>query len=123
LAGLRARFARRPAVGAPPPSFAVQPPSPAAATIRQLYRDLLRLAAARGAPRRADATPHEHLPRLQATLGPDDALTDLTGAYARARYGALPPDPDLLERLSAWWEHRRREPGTAPERAARRSAE
>ncbi|HEY3080881.1 MAG TPA: DUF4129 domain-containing protein [Chloroflexota bacterium] len=111
LAGLRGRLTRRPVVPATPAAVAAEPASPAATTIRQLYRELLRLASVRGAPRRPDATPFEHLPRLQATLGPDEALADLTRAYVRARYGALPPDEADLERLRAWWEHRQPEPG------------
>ncbi|HEV8632693.1 MAG TPA: DUF4129 domain-containing protein [Chloroflexota bacterium] len=109
LAGLLARLARRPTDPAPLVVPAEAPAPPAATTIRQLYRELLRLAAARGAPRRPDATPYEHLPRLQAALGPDDVLADATGAYVRARYGPVPPDEDDVERLMAWWERRQRE--------------
>jgi hypothetical protein len=108
LERLRSRLARpstTAAVSAVPPAVAAPP---AATTIRQLYRELLRLAAERGAPRRPDATPYEHLPRLQAALGPDDALTDATGAYVRARYGPSAPEDDEVERLREWWQRRRR---------------
>ncbi len=65
---------------------------PAAGRIRRIYRDLLRLGAAVGAPRHPSATPHEHAPRLREVLsGAADDVGALTDAYERVRYGGWHP--------------------------------
>lgn len=61
---------------------------PHAWPVRLAYRDLLRWAARRGAPRAGAATPSEYLGALNVTF-PDAAedLLSITRAYERARYG------------------------------------
>lgn len=61
---------------------------PAARTIREIYRALLKKAAGRGYPRRKDETPHEFRRRLdeQAPVV-EPQLEAITGAYALVRYG------------------------------------
>ena len=105
LATLRQRFARRgPALAEAGGGAVARAEHASATTLRQLYRDVLALAALRGAPRPAEATPYEQLPRLQSALGPDDALADVTRAYVRARYGDHPPAEADLDALRRWWE-------------------
>jgi len=86
-----------------PPPVTVPDGPPALANIRAIYRELLALAAARGSARPPAATPGEHLPALQAALDPDDDLAALTAEYARARYGAAPPDETALSAAKKGW--------------------
>jgi hypothetical protein len=58
-------------------------------SIREQYRQLLRLGASAGAPRAADMTPLEHLPSLQQALEPSDAAANLTQAYLEVRYAEV----------------------------------
>ena len=69
-------------------------------SIREVYRRLLRRAAALGLPRHGAETPHEYLARLRSALpdGEKDAAL-LTGLYAHARYG--PGEPDRYEVATA----------------------
>lgn len=93
-------FWQRPAV--PPLDPAVAPRRLAAATpdpamtvsIREAYRQVLRLAAGRGIRRNPAATVTEHLPNLRAALDPDDDLVAMTDLYGRARYGPDSPTAD-----------------------------
>ena len=72
------------------------PESPAALTVREVYRQLLALGASVGRPRGRHTTPREHLPALQDGLDPDDDLDELTRTYERARYGSsAPTDPEV----------------------------
>jgi hypothetical protein len=69
----------------------VEPSLPATA-VRLVYRELLRLGAALGAPRPLWATPREHDPRLRSVLAQaSDEVALLTGAYERVRYGTWEP--------------------------------
>ncbi|HJU15101.1 MAG TPA: DUF4129 domain-containing protein [Stellaceae bacterium] len=61
---------------------------PDPADIREIYRRLLRWAAARGYPRRAAATPHELWRQISAAVPvASAALALITANYERARYG------------------------------------
>jgi Domain of unknown function (DUF4129) len=66
-------------------------------SIREAYRQLLQLGESAGAPRAADTTPLEHLPSLQHSLEPADAVENLTSAYVRVRYAELEPSADEAE--------------------------
>ena len=66
-------------------------------SIRELYRQLLRLGESVGAPRAADTTPLEHLPSLQDSLEPADDAANLTQAYVRVRYAEVEPSPAEAE--------------------------
>jgi hypothetical protein len=70
---------------------------PAAGRIRRIYRELLWLGAAAGAPRHSSATPREHEPRLREALrGAADEVGALTRVYERVRYGVWhPPAADV----------------------------
>jgi hypothetical protein len=56
------------------------------ASVRELYRRLLRRGEDGGAHRAAATTPLEHLPALRNVLEPDDDVAALTDAYIEARY-------------------------------------
>ncbi|KPL82826.1 hypothetical protein SE15_12300 [Thermanaerothrix daxensis] len=73
--------------------------------IRAIYQHLLDLAAALEHPRPPAVTPLEFLPVLKAMF-PDhlDALEMLTYAYIQVRYGEIPEDPRVLERVEQAWE-------------------
>jgi hypothetical protein len=64
-------------------------------SIRELYRQLLRLGESVGAPRGAATTPLEHLPSLQNSLEPAGDAAQLTHAYLAVRYAEL--EPSLAE--------------------------
>jgi hypothetical protein len=64
-------------------------------SIRELYRQLLRLGASVGAPRGVATTPLEHLPSLQNSLEPADDAAQLTQAYIGVRYAEV--EPSLAE--------------------------
>lgn len=68
-------------------------------SVRELYRQLLRLGAANGAVRAAATTPLEHVPALTRALEPDEAVRDLTEAYLEIRYADLEPSPGDVEYL------------------------
>lgn len=68
-----------------PASAGVEPTDVAA--IREIYRQLLRLAAERGARRRPDQTPYEFLPQLSAAAVPREAHAEaITETYVAVRY-------------------------------------
>lgn len=80
-----------------PAGSAMQAARPDLPEIRRLYREMLRLAAGRGQPRRASLTPREYARQLMAV--PDFRRTSiefLTSAYQLARYGEKAPDEDAL---------------------------
>jgi hypothetical protein len=60
--------------------------SVAPTTVRQLYARVLRAGEAAGVARAASTTPLEHEPALNGALDPERVVTELTGAYVRARY-------------------------------------
>lgn len=110
LARLRGRLGRRRIAAAVESGTRGDQEAPAITSLRQLYRDVLGLAARKGAARPAQATPYEQLPRLQAALGHEDALEAVTHAYVRVRYGEHPPAAAELDALRGWWERVRVEP-------------
>ena len=74
------------------------------APVRQIYRQLLRWAAAGGYPRHISQTPREYyfaLVGLMPETGEDFDL--VTQQYVRARYGAWLPTGDELDKLSQAW--------------------
>lgn len=88
---LRSRRRGRRTVGS------VSPPLPG---LRALYRDLLRLGASHGHPRRPEETPWEYARRLGAQLTPAGrtALAALTDLYVAVRYGQRPVTAGALNR-------------------------
>src|SRR6266851_6194552 len=60
--------------------------TPAVASVRELYRQLLGLGEAAGSRRMPITTPLEHLPSLQRRLEPEADIARLTAAYLDARY-------------------------------------
>ncbi len=77
----------------------------AATNVRNLYANVCRLAARRGAPRPLDVAPDSYLHTLRGLFpGADEALGRLTIAYMRVHYGDIPTDPVELETLRADWE-------------------
>ena len=73
--------------------------SPALATVRELYRQLLRIGDTAGARRLPMTTPLEHLPSLQRTLEPDEDIARLTAAYVAVRYGEQEASPNEIANL------------------------
>ncbi|HET9919395.1 MAG TPA: DUF4129 domain-containing protein, partial [Ktedonobacteraceae bacterium] len=70
---------------------------PAARSIREVYRLLLRRAASRGYPRHRDETPYEFRQRLDERLPQTEPqLESITEAYAATRYGGLVPDESTV---------------------------
>ncbi len=95
LAGIRFPFRRRKRGDNVPPGTA---------PVRQVYRQLLRWAAAAGCPRDVWQTPLEYCGRLGERL--PEAVADLdlvTQMYVRARYGARFATPDELDGLNRAW--------------------
>jgi len=77
---------------------------PEIASVRQIYRQLLRWAAAGGYPRHISQTPYEYLYILQGLL--PEAQVDLdfiTHQYVSTRYGASLPTEDALHQLRQSW--------------------
>jgi hypothetical protein len=68
------------------PTSARETASPAVASVRELYRELLGLGESAGARRRSITTPLEHLPSLQHSLEPAENIARLTAAYVEVRY-------------------------------------
>ncbi|HET7769085.1 MAG TPA: DUF4129 domain-containing protein [Chloroflexota bacterium] len=83
------------------PSAGVDPPSAEARDAREAYRALLALGRAHAVPRRAHQTPDEYLSTWRAALPAEAEAHELTGAYARARYGPPEPPPVPVSRLQA----------------------
>jgi hypothetical protein len=75
------------------------------ASVRQIYRQFLRWAAAGGYPRDISQTPHEYLYGLAYVL-PDvlDDLDLITQRYIRTRYGASLPTEYELNQMSHSWQ-------------------
>jgi len=95
LLGLKLPFRLRGRAGTFPPEIA---------SVRQIYRQLLRWAAAGGYPRHISQTPLEYCYTLAGLL--PEAREDLdlvTQQYVRARYGALLSTGDELDELGQAW--------------------
>jgi hypothetical protein len=101
---LLSRFRRRPARG-PAGARPAGPPSPA--SLRGLYRAVLRWSAARGRGRAANQTPNEFEADLAAAIS-QELARDLTEGYVRTRYGGLAPPEAEVRRLRERWEDARR---------------
>jgi len=81
------------------------PAEPAARTIREIYRALLKKAATIGYVRRRNETPREFQQRLNqlATTSNEPQLGLLTDAYTLTRYGGSAPDEyDLSSARRSW---------------------
>jgi hypothetical protein len=77
---------------------------PTARTIREMYRALLKHAAARGYPRSKDETPYEFRQRLdEKTPLAAPQLTVVTEAYTTARYGAIVPGEAEVAHIQQEW--------------------
>jgi hypothetical protein len=77
---------------------------PEVASVRQVYRQLLRWAAAGGYPRQISQTPGEYSEKLAGLLPEAGGDLDLiTQRYMRARYGAFLYTGDELKELSEAW--------------------
>lgn len=80
------------------------PASPAARTLRQIYRALLRRAATIGYPRRHHETPSEFKERLDRHVpASEPQLGTITDAYLETRYGGSVPEEAELTRLRQAW--------------------
>lgn len=98
---LQGRFQRGPSG----PSFADLSGEPdSRRAIRALYQQVLTLADQRGAARPPQQTPHEYRPLLQKALVSSEAsLATITDGYIQARYGDVPPPPEVVQRVRAAW--------------------
>ncbi|HLL80848.1 MAG TPA: DUF4129 domain-containing protein [Ktedonobacteraceae bacterium] len=77
---------------------------PAARTIREIYRALLKKAAGRGYPRRKDETPHEFRRRLDERAPVvEPQLEAITEAYAQVRYGGSLLDEVKVASVRGQW--------------------
>ena len=82
----------------------------AAARIRIVYAQLLRLAARLGEPRQPAMTPIEYLSNLINVFPASrDELERITNAYLRVRYGELPETREQIEQIEAAWDIVRRQ--------------
>lgn len=78
--------------------------APAARTMREIYRALLKKAARRGHIRKRDETPHEFQRRLDAHEPENEPqLGLLTEAYALTRYGGAVPNEGELATIRRFW--------------------
>lgn len=82
------------------------PAEPAARTIREIYRALLKKAAIHGHIRKRDETPHEFQQRLDLHNSQNEPqLGQLTEAYTLTRYGgAIPNDFEVAVLQRSWSE-------------------
>jgi hypothetical protein len=72
-----------------------------ARSIREVYRQLLALARAKGVGHGPHQTPYERLPGLRERLRPDSNLAEITEVYVRARYGPdIPTETEVAEALA-----------------------
>jgi hypothetical protein len=91
---LLGRFRRRAAaVSVEAPLAAEVAQTVRVSSIRELYRQVLRLGESAGAAREAATTPLEHLGPLQRSLEPADDLSSLTQVYLKVRYADVEPTP------------------------------
>ena len=77
----------------------------AAVSIRFIYANLVRLAAARGFPRPPALTPYEFLPTLRrAFAGAEPDVERITEAYVAVHYGEAPASRHELQEIRRCWE-------------------
>jgi hypothetical protein len=77
---------------------------PAARSIREIYRALLRSAAMRGYPRNKNETPYEFQQRLDKKIPiAEPQLTTVTDAYTAARYGGIVPNEAEVTHVRQEW--------------------
>jgi hypothetical protein len=77
---------------------------PAARTMREIYRALLKKAAYRGYARKKDETPHEFRQRLDEKVPlTEPQLEVITEAYALTRYGGNVPDEAEVAHVRGVW--------------------
>ncbi len=83
-----------------------------AATVRQIYRQMSRMAAEAGFARAESETPYEYLPILfEAWPDHKFEIRVITDAYTRVHYGEIPETAEELDQLrSAWSKIRDTEP-------------
>ncbi len=84
---------------------------PEIASVRQIYRQILRWGKAGGCPRQASQTPNDYLCML-VELAPavSGDLHFITRHYVRARYGTSVPTADELHRLQQSWHRVKQSP-------------
>ncbi len=109
LAGLRARLRAllaklRPRRLQPGPGETAGAVSPEARTVREVYREFLRLMARLGRPRRPEETPLEFLGRVRPDILPvAGEAEEVTAAYLQVRYGERSlPRPAAGRIREAW---------------------
>ncbi|GAC1400007.1 MAG: hypothetical protein NVS4B12_20650 [Ktedonobacteraceae bacterium] len=79
-------------------------PEPAARSIREVYRAMLRWAATHGYPRKRDETPYEFRSRLHARLPlTEPELSIVTEAYTAIRYGRVVPSEAEVAHVQQVW--------------------
>ena len=79
---------------------------PAARSIREIYRALLRWSAARGIARKRAETPYEFRARLDKRLPlAEPELSVVTEAYTATRYGRIVPNEGDVARVREAWTH------------------
>jgi hypothetical protein len=77
---------------------------PAARSIREIYRALLKWAAVRGYRRKKDETPYEFRQRLGERLPQvEPELGTITEAYTATRYGEIVPGEEEVARVRGEW--------------------
>lgn len=77
----------------------------AAISVRAIYANMVRLAAARGYPRPPARTPYEHLPDLLAAFpGAEAEARAITDAYVAVHYGERPTTREEVSALRAAFE-------------------
>jgi hypothetical protein len=72
---------------------------PAISSVREIYRNLLKLGEAAGSLRQPASTPYEHEPSLESELEPGAAIAELTEAYVQVRYAEAEPSAEELTAL------------------------
>nr|MBA2285428.1 DUF4129 domain-containing protein [Ktedonobacteraceae bacterium] len=78
--------------------------APAARSVREIYRTLLKRAGGRGYPRKREETPNEFQRRLdERTLLAAPELVTITEAYTLTRYGEVVPDEAEVARVRGAW--------------------
>jgi hypothetical protein len=93
----------------------------AAARIRRIYVQLMKMCEDLGFPRPLSQTPHEFLPTLERYLPTHiDDLVRITDAYVRIRYGEFPEHREDIAAFAAAW-RRIRDQGEILRRARRSS--
>jgi hypothetical protein len=96
--------ARRSGKGAEDGGFDDRDRQRAAARIRQIYTDLMEVAASSGYPRLEAQTPLEYLPVLRKAFNTQHAeLASITQAYLQVRYGELPESRADVEMIEQAW--------------------